>query len=104
MDSEMQENDWRGFFERQIALDRGRAPLPPRDKPCGDCAVTGGLYTEISCALAEQPEDVQRAVSDHWFCHDDRNKACRGNINTLATLRRKREVDPAHQGAREGKP
>lgn len=77
------------YFANSIARDAHRPALVPLESPCDDCAVTGGLYTEISEALAEQPLSVQRAISEKWDCHDHRDRACRGNINLLAARARR---------------
>jgi hypothetical protein len=68
------------YFARMAV--RGDA-LRPLGKPCHDCAVVCGLYSEISDSLAEQPEAIRAAVSERWFCHNHPNRACRGNIDRL---------------------
>ncbi|MDB5616044.1 hypothetical protein [Tardiphaga sp.] len=49
--------------------------------PCGDCAVTGGLYTCVSALLSLLPPDEVAFHSDRWFCHNHGDRACRGNAN-----------------------
>lgn len=71
------------YFLDRIKGDANMAVLPYRSKPCHDCAVTCGFYTEISHALKQEPIEVQRAMSEKWFCHNETNKACRGNANYL---------------------
>ena len=63
-------------------------PLKPLGKPCHDCAVVWGLYSEISDALAKQPPEIIEACSVRWFCHNNPSRACRGNIDRLAAARK----------------
>ena len=71
------------YFRDMIVRDRLRPQLLPRSEPCSDCAVVCGLYTEFSDALKLEPPDIQKAISDKWFCHNNSTRACRGNINNL---------------------
>ena len=74
---------WSDFFQMKIKTDLNRPKLLYKRKPCHDCAVTCGFYTEISHALKREPLEVQIAVSEKWFCHNDSSRACRGNSNYL---------------------
>jgi hypothetical protein len=58
-------------------------PLPFMPKPCHDCAVVCQFYEELSASLAKQPSDIQREVSERWFCHNNPRRACRGNLDYL---------------------
>ncbi len=62
--------------------------LRPLGRPCHDCAVTWGLYRDLSDDLARQPSDVREAVSANWFCHNHPDRACAGNIENLAARAR----------------
>jgi hypothetical protein len=75
---------WREYFEQVYRDDLLRPPLVALKKPCHDCAVVCGLYTEISEALTRESDEVRRVVSSRWFCHNHRDKACRGNLNIQA--------------------
>ena len=45
--------------------------LQMREQPCGDCAVTGGLYTEIAAGCYQTLSPEQReTVANGWFCHN----------------------------------
>lgn len=76
---------WHNYFLARMKLDieTGHMPLEPMDKPCHDCAVVCGLYTEISDALKNEPACIQEFISKRWFCHNHRNRACKGNIDNL---------------------
>lgn len=52
-------------------------------KPCGDCAVTCGFYREHSDAFKAMPKDEQLARSKKWFCHNARDRACRGHADNI---------------------
>src|SRR3546814_614913 len=65
--------------------------LKPLGKPCHDCAVVWGLYSELTDELSEQPEHIVEAVSARWFCHNHPNRACAGNIERIAALRARSE-------------
>lgn len=67
-------------------------PLKPLGRPCYDCAVTFGLYTEISDALGLQPAEVIAAASVRWSCHNHPNRACRGNIDRIASSPEERRI------------
>lgn len=58
-------------------------PMEPLGKPCHDCAVTCGLYSELSDELATLPPEIIKAVSLRWWCHNNHGRACRGNIDRL---------------------
>lgn len=73
-------SEWSDFFRYQISLGK---PMPYRRTECHDCAVTHGLYLEISEALALEPAEIQEKVSRNWFCHNNVDRACRGNLNNL---------------------
>lgn len=60
--------------------------LEPADKPCSDCAVVCGLYTELTHELAKTPLQYQHDISIRWDCHNNRSRACRGNIDLLKQL------------------
>lgn len=74
---------WTEYFARFIELDANSPYLKPMPAPCPDCAVKCGLYSEISDALRDQPQNVQREISLKWFCHSNRRRACRGNIENI---------------------
>ncbi len=61
-------------------------PLESANKPCHNCAVVCGLYTELTHELADKPLQYQEDISVRWYCHNDTTKACRGNINLLKQL------------------
>lgn len=68
---------------------RERPPIEPRpfrDRPCNDCAVVFGFYSEYSEALKLASRDEQLALSKQWFCHETPGFACRGNANNLELL------------------
>lgn len=67
------------FFNSMIERDMDFPVLLRLKKPCSDCAVECGLYTEISLGLKEMPNDIQEAVSAKWFCHNNINHQCEGN-------------------------
>lgn len=66
------------YWRRRRVLDMGRPPLRPRDKACDDCP-TKTMYASICAGLAQQPKDQRRWHSERWFCHESRDRACRGN-------------------------
>lgn len=76
-----QPEDCNGRYFAEMAA-RGPA-LNPLGKPCHDCAVECNFYKEFSDALAQQPEHIIREASARWFCHNQRDRACRGNINNI---------------------
>jgi hypothetical protein len=60
-----------------------RPCLRLRARPCGDCAVEGGLYTVFSEALKLASEQERLQHSQRWFCHETPSLACRGNADHL---------------------
>ena len=60
--------------------------LEPLQKPCHDCAVVCGLYTELTHELAKKSLQYQHDISIRWDCHNHRTRACRGNIDLLKQL------------------
>jgi uncharacterized protein YcbX len=56
---------------------KGRKVVP-LIKPCGDCAVTTGFYSEFAEKLKFQPKETQEKVMDTWFCHNACNRGCAG--------------------------
>lgn len=78
-------SEWTGYLRRMYAEDVQFPPLPVRKHACRDCAVTCGLYTEISDALRDEPEEVRRVLSERWFCHNTTGQACRGNWDNVMT-------------------
>lgn len=86
---------WPTYFRRRIEQRASDPTLKPLGKPCHDCAVTCGLYTEISNALASEPDAVVKAASAKWFCHNHPDRACAGNIENLAALRAQKETQEA---------
>ena len=60
--------------------------LEPLEKPCSDCAVVCGYYKEYSEILSKRDIAYQHEVSIRWDCHNDRRRACRGNIDMLKEL------------------
>lgn len=59
--------------------------VKPLKKPCGDCAITNGFYLEYAKLLEKKPNEIQIAVSDRWFCHNNCNRACKGLKDYLET-------------------
>ena len=57
--------------------------LKPLKKPCNDCAITTGFYTEHADLLKLEPEETQNKVLDNWFCHNNCKRACAGAIEYL---------------------
>lgn len=55
--------------------------LLPMAKPCHDCAVVCGFYEPMAAALRLLPQAEQEFHSLRWFCHNNPNRACRGNID-----------------------
>jgi hypothetical protein len=74
----------REYFESMVDLPE----LPLLDKPCHDCAITTGFYIEIADELLQQDIELQDKVLKRWFCHNHRNKACRGAYNYVHTKRK----------------
>ncbi len=68
----------------QQASQRGRI-VEPLKRPCGDCAITTGYYVEHAESLSKQPQQIQDAVLDRWFCHNNCNRACKGVREFLET-------------------
>ena len=68
------------YFAKKAAYGE---PLKPLGKPCHDCAVECDFYSPITDELALEPIEIQVAASLRWFCHNHRDRACRGNINRL---------------------
>ena len=66
-----------------LAHNDGRAPMKPLGKPCHDCAVVFGLYSEYTDELAKLDAPLVRETALRWFCHNHPNRACRGNIERL---------------------
>lgn len=63
--------------------------LAPLRKPCHDCAVTNGFYAPIAAALSMLPPNEVAQRSSEWFCHNNCNRACAGNIeyqNSIAAF------------------
>lgn len=81
---------WRTYWAEQATTG---SPAEPLDRPCEDCAVTCGFYAPYTESLALETEEIQRKVSERWFCHLHHNRACRGNINLLEKLNGQTEVD-----------
>lgn len=88
------------MIPRSERWDHMRGPdLVPLDQPCHGCAVTTGLYIEISADLATEPLERQIALSKKWSCHNHPGRACRGNWNYLRLDKPKalsEEKDYAH--------
>ena len=68
-------------FSWDYAIRDGK--LRPLKKPCHDCAITTGFYTEHADLLKLEPLEVQNKVLDNWFCHNNCNRACAGAIEYL---------------------
>lgn len=71
------------YFANVAERDRNRPVLKRRRRPCHDCAVTCGLYSEFSIALKTMPHELQKSVSEKWFCHNDPTKSCEGNWRVI---------------------
>ena len=67
-------------------LREGRLVFPQlRQQPCGDCAVTTGLYSEIAAGCYQQLDEAQRqTVASGWFCHN--GGRCEGVEATFTTV------------------
>jgi len=72
-------SDYGEYFQSIIKRDKGMSAMPVLKKPCGDCAVTHGLYTEIAMALKCESSETRKAISEKWWCHNHPERACRGN-------------------------
>lgn len=79
----------RDFFGRWPTLEEARfavanhqnvPPLKPLDRPCHDCAVMCEFYTPFSAILSLLPPEEIEARSLEWYCHNNPNRACAGNI------------------------
>jgi len=57
--------------------------LELKSHPCSDCAVCAGFYKEHSEALKEASPEEKLTRSKGWFCHNNQNKACKGNAKNL---------------------
>lgn len=87
---EFDDVNWHEYYRSRIAADAIMPVLPLRDRPCDDCAVTHGFYTPFAEGLSKLLEAMQVAASQKWDCHQTPRMACRGNVNLLATIRRRR--------------
>ena len=70
--------EMRGIYDKSfdsyraalLALRISRKEKVVRTKPCSDCAVTSGLYTDIAAACHKFLGDEQKEVAkDCWSCH-----------------------------------
>lgn len=66
----------------------GRPELKPLGKPCHDCAVVDGFYECFAEELSRLPADRVAYVSVRWFCHNNPDRACAGNIEYQASRKR----------------
>lgn len=69
-------DDVRSHFEHHNHVN----DLKPLGRPCHDCAVACGMYAPFSAALALLPAAERDVHSLRWFCHNNPNRACAGNI------------------------
>lgn len=69
------------FFDRKIILDAEKKELKLLKKACHDCAVTSGFYSCYSEELKLQSDDVREKVSKKWLCHNNVDRACKGNAD-----------------------
>lgn len=69
-----------------LAHHEGAPFLVPLKKPCRDCAVTCGLYTPYAATLSLLPPDEIGTHSRQWFCHNNGQRACAGNIEYQARI------------------
>jgi len=76
--------DWLRLYE-------GLPKLGLLEKPCKDCAVVWNFYKEYSDLLKKEKKELQEFVSHRWFCHNNRSKSCRGNINNLCGIKKKKK-------------
>lgn len=60
---------------------KGAPELVPLKKRCHDCAVTCGFYEPFAQALSRLTEKEIEYHSKRWFCHNNRQRACAGNID-----------------------
>lgn len=58
----------------------GKPALKPLRKPCHDCAVEWGLYKCYAEDLSKLPQEEIEYNSLRWFCHNNPNRVCMGNI------------------------
>lgn len=72
---------------KHCANHQGVPPLIPLPKPCRDCAITTGFYTPIASTLSLLPADEVDARCLEWYCHNNPNRACAGNIVYQRKLR-----------------
>lgn len=73
------------FMRSDWAIHLEGPELPVLARPCSDCAVTCGFYLPYSERLALEDAQTQDAVKRRWFCHNQPDRACRGNWNYLET-------------------
>ena len=67
------------YFKAMIVMDKNTPALKPLRKPCKGCACTTGFYESISKELAREDIQTIKEVSSKWFCHNARNRSCKGN-------------------------
>jgi len=60
------------------SLSQGSIVVEPLKKSCHDCAIKTNYYTEFAKSLADQPEEIRKAVLDRWYCHNHNDKGCAG--------------------------
>ena len=79
-------SDHSAYLASRYEAEKNDPPVPiTRSSPCSDCAVTHGLYTEISDALLTMPEPVKTGFSERWDCHN--GGRCMGHWLRLRKLR-----------------
>ena len=72
------------FFQQSDLIRNERLDWPkfkPLGRPCHECPVVDGMYRGLSNDLAKCAPPVVLAVSQRWLCHNNMNRACRGNWN-----------------------
>jgi hypothetical protein len=86
--SEHQTMALKDYWESQASRPNVVKPL---NKCCSDCAIKTNYYTQHARSLLDQPKDVQDAVLDRWYCHNNNNRGCAGVrefINQCTTQRK----------------
>jgi hypothetical protein len=74
------------YWLARMEIDAEMPVLFPQRKPCKDCAVVCGLYSEISKSLALEPAEIREFLTARWFCHNNRRRACAGNVQLIKAL------------------
>ena len=76
---------WAKYFKSCIERDKDRPALIKKPKKCSECAADN-MYFEITKALGKEPLEVQRKISEHWFCHLHASTQCNGVYEFISTI------------------